>query len=192
MTARDLVVVDEAGQALEPEVVCAVDAAQARRLILCGDPKQLPPILSSDDAVNGLLAVSPMERLLRIHHAERNGDMALRFLDVQRRMHPEIALYPNVTYYGAAVSDAPSVVRRRPPAWLARAFDGPLRALGPRTVVDVDDGVMTQDGTSFVNRAEADVVSSRRGARSRGPLRSRAFERLETPRSDLSSLEEGS
>ena len=50
----DLAVVDEASQALTPAILLA--AAKANRLVLAGDPQQLPPTV-----------ISPMHRVWRIH-----------------------------------------------------------------------------------------------------------------------------
>ena len=94
---------DEAGQAIEPDVLSAAEAAQARRCVLCGDPMQLPPTVLSAAGVEAGLASSPMERLLEV----RDASVALRFLDEQRRMHPAISAFPNATYYGGRVRDAP-------------------------------------------------------------------------------------
>ena len=77
MGARELLVVDEAGQALEPDVLSAADAAQARRCVLCGDPMQLPPTVLSAAGADAGLGCSPMERLLEV----RDASVALRFLD---------------------------------------------------------------------------------------------------------------
>ena len=114
MGARELLVVDEAGQAIEPDVLSAAEAAQARRCVLCGDPMQLPPTVLSAAGVEAGLASSPMERLLEV----RDASVALRFLDEQRRMHPAISAFPNATYYGGRVRDASALLARPRPDWL--------------------------------------------------------------------------
>jgi senataxin len=152
---RDLLVVDEAGQATEPDVISAADASHASRLILCGDPLQLPPILNCRDQTGGL-RVSALERLLDV--GERD-DVSFRFLDVQRRMHPSIARYPNGAYYAGRVADAESVRTRDEPDWLAdaRRRDERLRELPPRSVLDTR-GAMRRVGTSSANDEEVRVV----------------------------------
>lgn len=43
----DVVFIDEAAQASEPEVDCAIGVLNGKQLILAGDPKQLGPMSSS-------------------------------------------------------------------------------------------------------------------------------------------------
>ena len=154
--ARELLVVDEAGQALEPDVLSAAEAAQARRCVLCGDPMQLPPTVLSAAGVEAGLASSPMERLLEV----RDTSVALRFLDEQRRMHPAISAFPNATYYGGRVRDASALVARPRPDWLPYSITKDASPLRSRTVVDVAHGVARHDGPSLRNDAEADAVDA--------------------------------
>ena len=62
----DLVVVDEAGQALEPEAVAPVAALLGAdsQLLLAGDPKQLGPVIHNDLAKANGLSTSLLERLM--------------------------------------------------------------------------------------------------------------------------------
>jgi len=158
---RDLVCVDEAGQALESDVVGAADAARARRLVLCGDPRQLPPVVASAEAEEGGFGVSALERLLDVHEADGAAAATrLRFLDEQRRMAPAIAAYPNGAYYEGRVGDAPSVRDRPLPDWLEAAYANALPAFRRRrrVLVDCARGAMRREGTSWANAAEVDVV----------------------------------
>ena len=154
--ARELLVVDEAGQALEPEILSAAEAAQARRCILCGDPMQLPPTVLSAAGVEAGLASSPMERLLEV----RDASVALRFLDEQRRMHPAISAFSNATYYGGRVRDASALVARPRPDWLPYSITKDASPLRSRTVVDVAHGVARHDGPSLRNDAEVDAIDA--------------------------------
>ena len=154
--ARELLVVDEAGQALEPDVLSAAEAAQARRCVLCGDPMQLPPTVLSAAGVEAGLGSSPMERLLEV----RDASVALRFLDEQRRMNPAISAFPNATYYGGRVRDASALVARPRPDWLPYSITKDASPLKSRTVVDVTHGRARHDGPSLRNDAEVDAVDS--------------------------------
>ena len=62
----DLIVIDEAGQALEPEAtapVCMLLGSDGQ-LVLAGDPKQLGPVIHSAPANAHGLAMSLLERLM--------------------------------------------------------------------------------------------------------------------------------
>ena len=71
------VIVDEAGQASEPECLCSLSgalapasaegaaaAAGAGRIVLAGDPRQLGPVLQSKGAADAGLGLSFLERLM--------------------------------------------------------------------------------------------------------------------------------
>ena len=134
----------------------AAEAAQARRCVLCGDPMQLPPTVFSAAGVEAGLGSSPMERLLEV----RDASVALRFLDEQRRMHPDISAFPNATYYGGRVRDASALVARPRPDWLPYSITKNASPLRSRTVVDVAHGVARHDGPSLCNDAEVDAIDA--------------------------------
>lgn len=88
----DLVLMDEATQASEPLALLA--AEHAERLVLAGDPMQLPPTVLSREAVELGLQVSLFERLVR-----ELPPKARRMLEVQHRMHAAIAAFPSERFY---------------------------------------------------------------------------------------------
>lgn len=101
------VVVDEAGQAPEPEALCPLTLArQARKIVLVGDPKQLRPIIKSPAAQRLGLDVSLLERLSEAPSARP------RLLSLQYRMHPLLNAFPSAFFYGGKVRDDPSVLQR--------------------------------------------------------------------------------
>ncbi|CAL8261735.1 unnamed protein product [Merluccius merluccius] len=79
----DWVVIDECAQALESS--CWIALLHARKCILAGDYKQLPPTIKSQNAASKGLSVSLMERLI-----QKFGDSVVRMLTVQYRMHSAI------------------------------------------------------------------------------------------------------
>ena len=89
--------VDEAGQAAEPEVVVPL-VNGVRRVVLVGDPKQLPPSVQSVQAKNGGLAISAFERL-------QTAGAANVMLNVQYRMHPAISRFPGQHFYEGLLAD---------------------------------------------------------------------------------------
>lgn len=103
------VIIDEAGQATEPEALCPLTfARRARQICLFGDHKQLRPILKSQRAEAAGLAMSLFERLAT---SER---MAPRFLAQQYRMHPEISRFPSLCFYDGRLRDDESVFLQGP------------------------------------------------------------------------------
>jgi hypothetical protein len=112
----DLVVIDEATQLLEPQLLgifCArnpLGLNAAKRFVLIGDHKQLPAVVlqSKEDssvleaALNAMglvnLSDSLFERFYRRYRQEGRADR-IRFLSQQGRMHPEIAAFPSRFFY---------------------------------------------------------------------------------------------
>uniref|UniRef100_A0A3P9H028 DNA-binding protein SMUBP-2 n=1 Tax=Oryzias latipes TaxID=8090 RepID=A0A3P9H028_ORYLA len=87
----DWVVIDECAQALESS--CWIALLKARKCILAGDYKQLPPIIKSQAASKGL-SLSLMERVIQIY-----GDEVVRMLTVQYRMNSAIMEWASKEMY---------------------------------------------------------------------------------------------
>ena len=85
----DVAVVDEAAQALPPATL--IPMRRAARLVLCGDPCQLPPTVKSQGG--RLLEKTMLERLIDAHQ-ERTT-----MLEVQYRMHEAIMSAGNAHFY---------------------------------------------------------------------------------------------
>lgn len=96
----DWCVFDEASQGIEPAVWIPLQYAD--RLVLAGDPYQLPPTVVSRPAAAQGLQMSMMERLIGSleHHTSR-------LLTVQYRMHQDIMTFSgNEFYQGRLTADA--------------------------------------------------------------------------------------
>nr|XP_020739711.1 DNA-binding protein SMUBP-2 [Odocoileus virginianus texanus] len=98
----DVVVIDECAQALEAS--CWIPLLKARKCVLAGDHKQLPPTIVSHKAALAGLSLSLMERL-----AEQHGAGAVRMLTVQYRMHQAIARWASEALYHGQLTAHPSV-----------------------------------------------------------------------------------
>ena len=85
----DVAVVDEAAQALPPATL--IPMRRAARMVLCGDPCQLPPTVKSQGG--RLLEKTMLERLIDAH-PERTT-----MLEVQHRMHEAIMSAGNAHFY---------------------------------------------------------------------------------------------
>lgn len=98
----DLVVIDEAAQATEP--TCWIPLLRSKKLVLGGDPCQLPPTIISTEAAREGLSQSLMERLLAKDPANRS-----RLLEVQYRMHRQIMGFSSREFYAGRLQADPSV-----------------------------------------------------------------------------------
>ncbi|HKK74037.1 MAG TPA: AAA domain-containing protein [Saprospiraceae bacterium] len=98
------VVIDEAAQALEPATW--VPILKASKVVLTGDPYQLPPTVKSRKAANAGFAVTLIEKSLdRLH--------GVQLLRTQYRMNREIMGFSNQEFYDGLLEAAPSVAEQR-------------------------------------------------------------------------------
>ncbi|TDH09611.1 hypothetical protein EPR50_G00088200 [Perca flavescens] len=100
----DWVVIDECAQALESS--CWIALLRARKCILAGDYKQLPPTIKSQRAASKGLSLSLMERLIQMY-----GDSVVRMLTVQYRMHSAIMEWTSKEMYQGRLTAHSSVER---------------------------------------------------------------------------------
>eukprot|EP00899_Mesostigma_viride_P028330 jgi/Mesvir1/8682/Mv26108-RA.1 len=103
----DLVVIDEAAQALE--AACWQALLKGRRCVLAGDHLQLPPTCQSDEAAKKGLGVTLFERVA----AGPYGRDVTSMLTVQYRMHEDIMNWSSGELYGGLISAHGSVARHR-------------------------------------------------------------------------------
>ncbi len=87
--------IDEAAQALEP--ACWVAISKATKVVMAGDPLQLPPTIKSYEAQKMGLHVTLMEKCL-----SRLPDAQL--LNVQYRMHHAIMEFSNLQFYNGQLT----------------------------------------------------------------------------------------
>jgi len=98
----DVLLMDEAGQCLEPLTWTIIPLA--KRCILAGDPFQLPPTVISEEAKRKGFNVSLLETFIA------NG-FPVHLLDIQYRMEAVIAEFSNRYFYeGKLKSDKPVMV----------------------------------------------------------------------------------
>jgi superfamily I DNA and/or RNA helicase len=85
------VVIDEAGQALEP--ACWIPILKGQKLVLAGDHCQLPPTVKSDEAARKGLSVTLLEKTVALYPE------AVVLLQEQYRMHEMIMGYSSSVFY---------------------------------------------------------------------------------------------
>lgn len=99
------VVIDEAGQALEP--ACWIPILKAQKVILAGDHCQLPPTIKSEEAARGGLAKTLLEKCVE------NQPEAVVLLNEQYRMNTEIMGYSSQVFYQNKLKADTSVAQNR-------------------------------------------------------------------------------
>ena len=85
------VVIDEAGQALEP--ACWIPILKAEKIIFAGDHFQLSPTIKSQEAESNGLSKTLLEKLIDIHPE------SVVLLNEQYRMHQNIMGYSSKVFY---------------------------------------------------------------------------------------------
>lgn len=98
----DTVVVDEACQAVEVSILIPL-LYGCKRLILIGDPNQLPSTVFSRMCVRQGYDQSLFERMMKC-------GCPINVLRTQYRMHPDISRIIGNVFYGGMLLDSPSVV----------------------------------------------------------------------------------
>ena len=142
----DVVVVDEAAQAVEPSTLVPL-CYGAKQCFLVGDPKQLPATVLSSAATAKGYTRSLFKRF------EECG-YPVYLLKTQYRMHPEIRRFPSSAFYGDALEDGPAMRRRATRPW----HGNPL--FRPFVFFDVAGTERRPDGASWANDDEARFVAA--------------------------------
>ena len=119
----DVVIIDEASQALEAQ--CWIPLLSAKKVVLAGDHFQLPPTVKSSndkskpekckdkagtmkrETPSTSLEVTLFDRLLSLH-----GSSIKRMLTTQYRMHEKIMRFPSDEIYGSKLIAADAVKAR--------------------------------------------------------------------------------
>ncbi|KAF2915186.1 DNA polymerase alpha-associated DNA helicase A isoform X2 [Oryza sativa Japonica Group] len=157
----DLVIIDEAGQAIEPS--CWIPILQGKRCILAGDQRQLAPVVLSREAMQGGLAMSLLERASSLHN-----ELLTTKLTTQYRMHDSIASWASNEMYDGFLKSSPSVASHLladypfiKETWITRCAFLLLDTRMPYGSLNIDcEEHLDPAGTgSFYNNGEADVVS---------------------------------
>lgn len=107
-TVRNLryhtVVIDEAGQAVEP--ACWIPVLKAQKIVMAGDHCQLPPTIKSEEAAKKGLMTTMMEKCVGMYPE------AVVLLEEQYRMHEDIMGFSSIEFYKDRLKAHPSVAHR--------------------------------------------------------------------------------
>lgn len=116
-----LAIIDEASQILEPHLIGLLSAHNnglpaIRKMVFIGDHKQLPAVVQQRPEISAVnepslheialtdCRLSLFERLLRRYG---NDPRVTYMLHRQGRMHPDIAHFPNIAFYGGKLTEVP-------------------------------------------------------------------------------------
>ena len=99
------VVIDEAGQALEPS--CWIPILKGSKLVMAGDHCQLPPTIKSMEAAKGGLEITLMEKLVALH------PNAVVLLEEQYRMNEQIMNFSSREFYQNKLIAHDSVAKQK-------------------------------------------------------------------------------
>lgn len=141
----DTVVMDEAAQALEP--AAWIPATKGRKIVLAGDPYQLPPTVKSPEAQRAGLEITLIEKCI-----QRLPRVSL--LRTQYRMHSQIMAFSNAWFYkGQLLADA-SVAERKLSA--TAGYDQPVEFIDTAGCGFEEE--KPGEGTSLVNPGEGRIL----------------------------------
>jgi ATP-dependent RNA/DNA helicase IGHMBP2 len=98
------VVIDEAGQALEP--ACWIPIVKAKKVVFAGDHNQLPPTIKSAEAAKNGLEKTLMEKCVQLHPS------SVIMLEEQYRMNEMIMAYSSQVFYKGRLKANAAVANR--------------------------------------------------------------------------------
>ncbi|EIN05865.1 P-loop containing nucleoside triphosphate hydrolase protein [Punctularia strigosozonata HHB-11173 SS5] len=153
-----VVFLDEASMSTEPASLIPLMKG-SQHMTLIGDHKQLPPVITSREAIAGGLGISLFERLTE------EGVVPSIMLDLQYRMHPQISKFPSAEFYNFALRDGMLDSSGGVPAQLRPPTSAHLQ-MNPQTgdrpsVIFLDhQGLESPKDRSKVNYTDADIVCS--------------------------------
>ena len=126
------IIIDEAAQCKE-SWIWGLLRHRVTKLLMAGDPQQLPSLVSSNgEKLN--YGRSMMERLMDLNFPSE-------FLNIQRRMHPDIVKFPNEQFYNNQLTTVYSG------NYNINAFE----------IIDIK-GIETKVGNSYKNEIEANAI----------------------------------
>ncbi|KAK6589089.1 hypothetical protein RS030_233544 [Cryptosporidium xiaoi] len=140
----DTVIIDEASQGVELSTLIPLRLG-CKRLILVGDPKQLPATVLSRKAIEHKYDISLFQRL-------QMSGFPVVMLGVQYRMHPDISAFPSKHFYDGELMDYEGIVKTRKPIipWEGIPIFKPLTFFSVNSEED--------QGKSISNPIEAEFV----------------------------------
>lgn len=135
----DYAILDEAAQASIPASL--IPYSKAKKLILAGDHKQLPPYYSTEDMQTESFQESLFERLIDLY-----GRSVFTRLKTQYRMNEEIFRFPNSQFYNGQVDSGKS------------NRDWQIADLPPLEAIQISGSEVETSSHSYYNPSEIEAV----------------------------------
>ncbi|MGI9191171.1 MAG: AAA domain-containing protein [Chitinophagaceae bacterium] len=171
-------IIDEASQILEPSIIgllCAQDANGANaidKFILIGDHKQLPAVVlqhesSSKTNSEALMSIgisdrrnSLFERLYGLHKNNKQSPV-WGMLHKQGRMHPDIALFPNYSFYNNQLQAVPTPHQTNQLNYTVWDKENPIHQfIATKRLGFIPSEAHNDDKTNKTNTYEAQIVQT--------------------------------
>lgn len=169
-----LAVIDEASQILEPHLIGLLSAningvPAIRKFVLIGDHKQLPAVVQQNpdiskvqDAILNNIHLSDcrlslFERLLKQY--VKNEEVTY-MLTKQGRMHHDIALFPNYTFYNNQLKEVPLDHQTVNLPLIGTGKNGIDDLLATRRIAFIASETPQDSPTDKVNQNEADMIAA--------------------------------
>jgi len=151
---------DEGGMSTEPQSLIPLMKG-CQHLAMIGDHKQLPPVVTSLEALAGGLGISLFERLVW------ENQVPTVLLSTQYRMHPLISEFPNKMFYDSRLNDGtlndqgmvqPDLIAPES-SFLKPGDDVKDDKIPPKPVAFVSHQCQqTFRNHSYINRGEAELI----------------------------------
>ncbi|XP_044967800.1 uncharacterized protein LOC123427746 [Hordeum vulgare subsp. vulgare] len=141
----DVLIVDEAAQVRECELVIPLRLHWLKHLVLVGDDCQLSAMVKSKVCKEAGFETSLFGRLVMLKFDKH-------LLNIQYRMNPCISLFPNAQFYERKILDGPNV--------LSPSYNKDYTCLpfGSYTFINVTDGREDKEGTGNSRRNMVEVA----------------------------------
>lgn len=170
-----LAVIDEASQILEPHVIGIFSAHNngvpaVKKIVMIGDHKQLPAVVQQEETISVVQDVllnnislkdcrlSLFERLLNRYGDENKK--VVHMLNEQGRMHHDIAIFPNVTFYDNKLKEVSSEHQQKTLLKKCKGNNGIEDLLTTRRIVFISVKAPKKTPSDKVNQNEADIIAA--------------------------------
>lgn len=137
------VIIDESAQCSEPELLLPFAYDVSHKMILIGDPKQLPATVICREAEKVKYGRSMFERFVMHFEAQGKGKTAVMMLNTQFRMKPPLIQWPSKRFYNNQLQT------------MLDSGLNPFIPLQPLLVFNVEDSAEATNNMSKMNQLEA-------------------------------------